>query len=138
MNRCHEQGLPGVGVKRDRPRFDPAGVVTPVAPVGVGVKKYFRGHDPAGVGVEKKNRGHDPAGAGVKNIFRGHDPAGAGVKNIFRDRDPAGVGVKTYCRGHDPAGSGPDPGKTFQNIRVIINEDSGFPRGRGQTGSTLV
>ena len=53
---CHKyQGLLGVGV-------DPAGVMTPV--------------DPAGVGVEKKIRGHDPAGAGVKNIFRGHDPAG--------------------------------------------------------------
>ena len=67
------QGLPGVGVKRGRPRFDPAGVVTPVYP--------------AGVGVEKKIRGHNPDGAGVKNIFRGHDPAGAGVENIFRGQN---------------------------------------------------
>ena len=36
---------------------DPGGVMTPVDPAGVGVKKYFRGHDPAGVGVEKNFRG---------------------------------------------------------------------------------
>ena len=45
---CIKQGLPGVRVKRGRPRFDPAGVVTPVDPAGVGVKKKIRGHDPAG------------------------------------------------------------------------------------------
>ena len=81
----YRQGLPGVGVIRGRPRFDPAGVATPVDPAGVGAKIYCRGHD--------------PAGAGVENIFRGHDPGGVGVKNIFR--------------GHDPAGVDPDPGKTL-------------------------
>ena len=35
----HYQGLPGVGVKRGRSRFEPA---------GVGAKHYFRGNDPAG------------------------------------------------------------------------------------------
>ena len=97
------QGLPGVGVKRGLPRFDPAGVVTPADPAGVGVKKYVRGHDPAGVGVGKKVRGHDPDGVGVKNIFRGHNPAGVGVKIIFRGHDPAGVGVGKKNRGRNPA-----------------------------------
>ena len=55
-------GLPGVGLKRGRPRFDPAGVATPVDPAGVGAKIYFRGRD--------------PAGAGVENIFPGHEPGG--------------------------------------------------------------
>ena len=32
------QGLPGVGVFRGKPRFDPGGVKTPADPAGVGVK----------------------------------------------------------------------------------------------------
>ena len=132
-------GLPGVGVKRGLPRFNPGGVVTPADPVGVGAKNYFRGKDPAGVGVEKKIRGHDPAGVGVKNIFRGHDPVGVGVKNIFRGHDPAGVGVGKKNRGRDPACSGAKNRGRGRGLAGVDPGDPGFceyPGSNRKPGST--
>ena len=44
------QGLPGVGVFRCKPRFDPAGVETPADPAGVGVKIFSGVKSPPGSG----------------------------------------------------------------------------------------
>ena len=44
------QGLPGVGVFRGKPRFDPGGVKTPADPAGVGVKISSGVKSPPGSG----------------------------------------------------------------------------------------
>ena len=122
------QGLPAVGVKLCKPRFNHAGIETPA---GVGIHILSGGHDPARVGV-KKIRGHDPDGVGVKNISCITNQRGRG--EIFcLGFNLAGVCRKKYLgfEALTPPGSGSKNGPGFR----VNAESIPLPRFSQKLGS---
>ena len=77
-NGSDYQGLPGVGVKRGKPRFYPAGVETPADPAGVGVKNITGVFTPPGSGFNFLP-GFKPRRGRGRKYSRGNFPAGVGV-----------------------------------------------------------